>query len=83
MADPHVEIGVNPGARKNLARHGDCSRGSNGFAGSECAKVGIGFDAPVKLSQEFAAVAWVILPSIFTIEKKTNRKWLVAGNLFS
>src|SRR5215467_13468011 len=41
VANPHIEIGVNPGARKNLSRHWDRSPRGNGFTGSESAKVPI------------------------------------------
>src|SRR5205085_10826562 len=83
VSDPNIEISVNPGTRENFADHGNLSRSSYGFARGEGAEIRIGLDTTVKLAQEFAAVAGVIFPGVFAVEKKTNRERLIAGDFFA
>src|SRR5579872_5113115 len=57
VADPHVEICVDPGTGENSDVCRNVSSCSDGFACGQCAEVRIVFDAFVELTEEFAAVA--------------------------
>src|SRR5205807_4664774 len=83
VPDPNIEVSVNPGTWENFADHGNLSRSSYGFARGEGTEIRIGLDTTVKLAQEFAAVAGVIFPGVFAVEKKTNRERLIAGDFFA
>ena len=72
VANPNVKVGINPGSGKNPRSRRNFSSAGDGFTCRERAEVRVGFDAAVKFAQEFAAVAWVIFPGVFAIEKKAN-----------
>ena len=74
VADPDVEIGVDPGCRENPAVVGSVFCGGNRFAGGERAKIRIARYSLVEFAQKFATVARVIFPRIFAIEENGNRE---------
>src|SRR6266567_8038619 len=83
MADPHVEVGVDPGCGENPGSGGNFTGYGNGFAGGECAEVLIALDPDVKFAQEPAAVARVIFPSVFAVEKKTDGERVIDRHAFT
>src|SRR5260370_9401758 len=78
MADPDVEICVDPGSGENSSGGGNFAGGGDGFAGGESAEILVALDARVKLAQERAPVSRIVFPGVFAIEKKTNRERLIA-----
>ena len=72
VADPDVEIGVNPRSRKNPRGRGDFSRGRDGLCDGKRTEIGVRFDAAIKLAQKFAAISGVVFPSVFAIEEQTD-----------
>ena len=70
MADPDVEIGVDPRTGRDSLHRGDFARFAQGFADGEGADIRIARNAPIKLAQKFAAIAGVILPGIFAVENQ-------------
>ena len=83
MADPHVEIRVDPGSGENSSGGGNFAGGGNGFAGGQRAEILVALDASVKLAEEGASVSGVVFPGIFAVQKKTNREGLIAVHGFS
>src|SRR5229473_672671 len=83
MADPHVEIGVNPGSGENPGSGGKRAGGGNRFGRREGAKILIALDACVKLAKKRPAVPGVVFPGIFAVEKNTNGEGLIARHVFS
>src|SRR5690349_19812508 len=83
VANPNIEVSVNPGGRKNRRGRRDFSSSGDGFTGSQRTEIEIGFHAAVKLAQKFAAIARVVFPGVFSVEKETNSKRLIAGDFFA
>src|SRR6266446_509291 len=83
VTNPDVEIGVDPRGGENSAGGGDFLGGSDGFAGGQRAEILITLNAFVKFAQEFAAVAGVILPGIFAVEKQADGQRLLARDAFA
>src|SRR5437879_4686106 len=83
MANPHVEIGVDPGSGENPCGGGKRAGSGNRFGRGKGAKILIALDARVKLAKKRAAVSWVVFPGIFAVEKKANGEWLIARHVFS
>ena len=71
-ANPHVEIGVDPGRGENSVVARDFSGGRGGLARRQRLNIGIVVDSPVKLPQKFAAVAAEIFPRIFSVQNQGN-----------
>src|SRR5260370_29353437 len=83
MADPDVEIGVDPGSGENAGGGGKIAGGANRFRRSERAEILIALDACIKLAEKRAAVPRVVFPGIFAVEKKTNGQRLIARHALS
>ena len=83
MTDPDVEIGVDPRRGENSRCDGNFTSGGDGFAGGEGPEILVALDAPIKLAEKGAAVARIVFPGVFAVEKKTNRKRLIAQHGFS
>src|SRR5262249_6634346 len=79
-ADPNVKIGVDPRSGKDSAGGRNVLGGGNRFTGRERAKILIAGNALVKLAQEIAAVARIIFPGVFAVEKNTNRQGVGRSN---
>src|SRR4029077_20933433 len=74
IANPDIEIGVDPGTGGDSLNRGDLVRVAQGFTDGERAYIRIAGNSSVKLAQKFAAVAGVILPGIFAIENQRQRQ---------
>src|SRR5258708_17152107 len=83
MADPDVEIGVDPGSGENSGGGGKIAGGANRFRRSDRAEILIAPDACIKLAEKSAAVPRVVFPGIFAVEKKTNGQRLIARHALS
>src|SRR5262249_50725164 len=65
VADPHVEVGVDPRSGKNTVRLRRVSSRADSFAARERSEILIRLDAAVEFAKEFAAVARVVFPGVF------------------
>src|SRR6266436_8043591 len=83
MADPHVEIRVDPGRGKNSGGDGNFAGGGNGLGGGQRTEILVTLDASVKLTEEGASVPRVVFPGIFPIEEKTDGERLIALHGFA
>src|SRR5260370_31181463 len=83
MADPHVEIRVDPRSGKNSGGSWNFTAGGNGCAGCQRAEILVALNASVKLAEEDASVPSVVLPGVFAIEEKANCERLIALHGFS
>src|SRR6266478_2813442 len=81
MADPHVKVGVDPGGRENSGSGGNFTGCGNGLAGGERAEILIALDTGVEFAEESAAVARVIFPGVFAVEKKTDGERVIARHV--
>src|SRR5260370_31900870 len=83
MANPHIEIGVDPGSGENPWSAGKRSGGGNRFGRRKGAKILIALDARIKLAKKRTAVPRVVFPGIFAVEIKANGEGLIARHVFS
>src|SRR6266852_4672221 len=69
VTDPNIEIGVDPRSGEDSGGRGKFVGGGDSFAGRQRAEILSILNAFVKIAQEVAAAAGVILPGIFAVEK--------------
>ena len=68
MANPDVKIRIDPRARKNAIESLYVARRCNGLRDRQCANFGVLLNTRLKLAEEFAPVARIILPGVLAIE---------------
>src|SRR5262245_27104309 len=68
VADPYVEVGVDPGAGKNAAGTRNASAGCcDRFARSHGTEIAVVLNAAIKFAEKFAAVSRIVLPGILSV----------------
>src|SRR6266481_1102539 len=83
VADPDVEIRVDPGGGENSGSGRNFAGSGDGFAGRERAEILIGLDAAVKFAEEGTAGARIVFPGVFAVQEKTNGERLIALDGFA
>src|SRR5271170_6402456 len=82
-ADPDVEICVDPRGRENTVRCGYVGRRRDGFGSGQGAEILVVADPAIKLTQKLPAIARVIFPSIFAVQKEANGQGFVGADRFA
>ncbi len=83
VANPNIEIRVNPGSGENPRVGWNVARRGNRLGRSERPEILISLDAPVKFAQKLAAIPRIVFPGIFAIEKQAHREGLSGLHVFS
>src|SRR6266446_6774906 len=83
VTDPDLKIGVDSGGGEVSADSRNFLGGGDGSVGGQRAEILIILNTFVKFAQEFAAVAGVIFPGIFAVEKQADGQRLLARDAFA
>src|SRR5258706_9303733 len=82
-SNPHVKVGVNPRRGEDAVVLRNFFRGGNCFANGHRREIGVPLNLSVKFPQKITAVARVILPSVFTVQKQADCQRSSARNTFA
>ena len=83
MANPNIEIRVDPGSGENSGVRRNNAGGGDRFRRGERPKILISVDSAVKFAQEFAAISGIVFPGVFAVQKQANREWLRGLHAFA
>ena len=72
VADPHVEIRVDPRCRENSRRWREFRRPRRSLRGGERANIRIVLNVSIELAEKFAAVAGIIFPGVFAVQNQAD-----------
>jgi hypothetical protein len=73
VADPHVEIRVDPRGWEYSLHRRRSGVGLYGFTDGEGADLGIVLNAAIKFAEELATVLRVVFPGVFAVENHADR----------
>src|SRR5215468_4985241 len=70
VADPHIEVGIDPRSRKNSGCLWSVAGRGNGLARRQRPEIRVTLNPSIEFAQKFPAMPGIVFPSIFPIRNK-------------